>query len=128
MRRFGSNAMPAYRLRSRGEGTGTRVPRCSERGGSRGAGGPTGATASTGASRLAAVQCGTSTSIGSGTCGTWNACGTEAGAVASSFAHLDVRSCFSLKEGAFTPEQLVARAAELGMPAVALTDRDGLYG
>ena len=42
--------------------------------------------------------------------------------------HLDVRSCFSLKEGAFTPEQLVSRAVELGMPAVALTDRDGLYG
>ena len=42
--------------------------------------------------------------------------------------HLDVRSCFSLKEGAFTPEQLVGRAVELGMPAVALTDRDGLYG
>jgi error-prone DNA polymerase len=48
--------------------------------------------------------------------------------VAASFAHLDVRSCFSLKEGAFTPEQLVARAGELQMPAVALTDRDGLYG
>src|SRR3954471_15329313 len=44
------------------------------------------------------------------------------------FVHLDVRSCFSLKEGAFTPEQLVARAAAMGMPAVALTDRDGLYG
>ena len=44
------------------------------------------------------------------------------------FVHLDVRSCFSLKEGAFTPEQLVSRAAELGMPFVALTDRDGLYG
>jgi len=44
------------------------------------------------------------------------------------FVHLDVRSCFSLKEGAFTPEQLVGRAVELGMPAVALTDRDGLYG
>ncbi|MEP6757578.1 MAG: DNA polymerase III subunit alpha [Actinomycetota bacterium] len=48
--------------------------------------------------------------------------------MASSFAHLDVRSCFSLKEGAFTPEQLVAHAAQLEMPAVALTDRDGLYG
>ncbi len=46
----------------------------------------------------------------------------------SPFVHLDVRSCFSLKEGAFTPEQLEARVAELGMPAVALTDRDGLYG
>ena len=42
--------------------------------------------------------------------------------------HLDVRSCFSLKEGALTPEQLARRAAELGMPAVAMTDRDGLYG
>ena len=45
-----------------------------------------------------------------------------------SFIHLDVRSCFSLKEGAFTPEQLARRAAELGMGAVAMTDRDGLYG
>jgi error-prone DNA polymerase len=42
--------------------------------------------------------------------------------------HLDVRSCFSLKEGAFTPEQLARSAAALGMPAAALTDRDGLYG
>ena len=39
-----------------------------------------------------------------------------------------MRSCFSIKEGAFTPEQLARRAAELGMPAVAMTDRDGLYG
>ncbi len=48
--------------------------------------------------------------------------------MASSFVHLDVRSCFSLKEGAFTPEQLAHRAAALDMPAVAMTDRDGLYG
>ncbi|HTG47621.1 MAG TPA: DNA polymerase III subunit alpha [Actinomycetota bacterium] len=44
------------------------------------------------------------------------------------FAHLDVRSFFSLKEGAFAPEDLARRAAELGMPAVAIADRDGLYG
>ncbi len=44
------------------------------------------------------------------------------------FVHLDVRSFFSLKEGAFSPEHLARRAAELRMPAVALTDRDGLYG
>jgi error-prone DNA polymerase len=44
------------------------------------------------------------------------------------FVHFDVRTAFSLKEGAFTPEQLVRRVAELGMPAVAMTDRDGLYG
>jgi error-prone DNA polymerase len=44
------------------------------------------------------------------------------------FVHLDVRSFFSLKDGAFSPEDLARRAAGLGMPAVALTDRDGLYG
>ena len=48
--------------------------------------------------------------------------------VATQFVHLDVRSCFSLKEGAFTPEQLAARADQLRMPAVAICDRDGLYG
>ena len=46
----------------------------------------------------------------------------------SPFVHLDVRSCFSLKEGAFTPEQLVSHAAGLNMPAIALTDRNALYG
>jgi error-prone DNA polymerase len=48
--------------------------------------------------------------------------------MAPSFVHLDVRSFFSIKEGAFSPEHLARRAAELGMPAVALADRDGLYG
>src|SRR5438067_4801169 len=42
--------------------------------------------------------------------------------------HLNVRSYFSMKDGAFSPEDLAVRAAELGMPAVAMTDRDGLYG
>ncbi|MEA2551090.1 MAG: error-prone polymerase, partial [Actinomycetota bacterium] len=46
----------------------------------------------------------------------------------SPFVHLDVRSCFSIKEGAFIPEALVTHAAAAGMSAVALTDRDGLYG
>jgi error-prone DNA polymerase len=46
----------------------------------------------------------------------------------SGFVHLDVRSFFSFKEGAFAPEQLAEQAAWLGMPAVAVTDRDGLYG
>ncbi|HSJ50060.1 MAG TPA: DNA polymerase III subunit alpha [Actinomycetota bacterium] len=44
------------------------------------------------------------------------------------FVHLDVRSYFSIKEGALSPEALARRAAVLGMPAVALTDRDGVYG
>jgi error-prone DNA polymerase len=45
-----------------------------------------------------------------------------------SFVHLHCRSYFSLKDGAFSPEDLARCAAELGMPAVAMTDRDGLYG
>jgi error-prone DNA polymerase len=48
--------------------------------------------------------------------------------MSSPFVHLEVRSFFSLKEGACSPEDLARRARELGMPAVALTDRDGLYG
>jgi error-prone DNA polymerase len=45
-----------------------------------------------------------------------------------SFVHLNVRSYFSMKDGAHSPEDLAGRAAALGMPVVALTDRDGLYG
>src|SRR6266542_1189112 len=44
------------------------------------------------------------------------------------FVHLNVRSYFSMKDGALSPEDLALRAAELGMPAVSLTDRDGLCG
>ncbi|HYH27881.1 MAG TPA: PHP domain-containing protein, partial [Actinomycetota bacterium] len=48
--------------------------------------------------------------------------------MSSSFVHLHCRSYFSLKDGAFSPEALVERAAALGMPAVAMTDRDSLLG
>ena len=44
------------------------------------------------------------------------------------FAHLHVASSYSLRYGMATPRALAARAADLGMPALALTDRDGLYG
>ena len=44
------------------------------------------------------------------------------------FAHLHVASSFSLRYGTATPQALAARAAGLGMSALALTDRDGLYG
>lgn len=44
------------------------------------------------------------------------------------FAHLHVASGYSLRYGASTPAALVERAASLGQPALALTDRDGLYG
>ena len=44
------------------------------------------------------------------------------------FVHLHVASGYSLRHGASHPEALVARAAELGMDALALTDRDGVHG
>lgn len=44
------------------------------------------------------------------------------------FTHLRVASAYSLQYGPATPEQLVARAAEWDMSALALTDRDGILG
>lgn len=44
------------------------------------------------------------------------------------FVHLHVASGYSLKYGASHPHQLVARAAEVEMDTLALTDRDGVYG
>ncbi len=44
------------------------------------------------------------------------------------FVHLHVASGYSLRYGASTPAALVHRAAEHGYDALALTDRDGLYG
>ena len=45
-----------------------------------------------------------------------------------SFLHLNVASGYSLKYGTTHPHDLVQRAAEFEMPALALTDRDGLAG
>ncbi|MHC4592744.1 MAG: PHP domain-containing protein, partial [Planctomycetota bacterium] len=44
------------------------------------------------------------------------------------FAHLHVHSNYSLLQGAFSVQELIETASELGMPAVALTDTNGLYG
>jgi len=44
------------------------------------------------------------------------------------FTHLHVHSGFSFLYGTFTPEALVHRAREMGFSAVALTDKNGLYG
>jgi error-prone DNA polymerase len=44
------------------------------------------------------------------------------------FAHLHVASSYSMRYGTASPAMLAARARELGLPALALTDRDGLYG
>ncbi len=44
------------------------------------------------------------------------------------YVELHCHSAFSLLDGASSPEELARRAAELEMPALALTDHDGLYG
>ena len=44
------------------------------------------------------------------------------------YVELHARSAFSFLEGASLPEILMARCAELRMPAMALLDRNGLYG
>jgi len=44
------------------------------------------------------------------------------------YIELHANSAFSFLLGASLPEQLAERAAELGIPAMALIDRDGLYG
>ncbi|NLG29002.1 MAG: DNA polymerase III subunit alpha, partial [Chloroflexi bacterium] len=45
----------------------------------------------------------------------------------NAYIELHAHSCFSLLDGAATPEALLDRAVEIGMPALALTDHDGLY-
>ncbi len=53
---------------------------------------------------------------------------SERSSGAPRYAELRCRSCFSFLAGASHPEELVARAAELGLSALALADRNGLYG
>jgi len=44
------------------------------------------------------------------------------------YVELHSSSAFSFLEGASRPEDLVSRAKELELPAIALVDRDGVYG
>lgn len=46
----------------------------------------------------------------------------------TNYAPLWVKSHYSFLEGASYPEELVEQAHALGLPALALTDRDGVYG
>ena len=46
----------------------------------------------------------------------------------SDFVHLKVRSAYSLTEGANNVDKVVALAKENAMPAVAITDRNNLFG
>ena len=52
-------------------------------------------------------------------------CGRDGGLT---YIELHAASAFSFLDGASTPEALVERAAALGYPALALLDRDGVYG
>src|SRR5258705_3927225 len=47
---------------------------------------------------------------------------------AADFVHLHVASAYSVRYGVASPAGLVGRAVQHGMGALALTDRDGLYG
>jgi error-prone DNA polymerase len=58
--------------------------------------------------------------------GTRQAAGTSLSA--SSYVELHAHSAYSFLDGASLPEELAARAAELGYDALALTDHDGVYG
>ena len=44
------------------------------------------------------------------------------------YVELHCHSAYSLLDGTSAPANLVTRAADLGMDALALTDRDGVYG
>ena len=46
----------------------------------------------------------------------------------TNYVELHARSAFSFLEGASVPEELIAAALGLQMPAMALLDRDGVYG
>jgi error-prone DNA polymerase len=48
--------------------------------------------------------------------------------MSADYIELHARSAFSFLEGSALPEDLAERAAELGYPALAMGDRDGLYG
>ncbi|MFL5931353.1 MAG: PHP domain-containing protein, partial [Gaiellaceae bacterium] len=54
--------------------------------------------------------------------------GTATTARSAPYVELHAHSAYSFLDGASHPEELAARAAELGYSALAVTDHDGLYG
>src|SRR3954453_7948872 len=44
------------------------------------------------------------------------------------YVGLHLHTAFSFLDGASLPEEMIARASELGYRALALTDHDGIYG
>src|SRR3954468_988177 len=61
------------------------------------------------------------TAISRAKAGLWRRAMTE-------YVELHARSAFSFLEGASLPEEMAAVCAELGMPAMALLDGNGVYG
>ncbi len=53
---------------------------------------------------------------------------SRSGAHDADYIELHAASAFSFLEGASQPEEMAERAAELNMPAIALADRNGVYG
>ena len=51
-----------------------------------------------------------------------------AAAERDAYVELHCHSAYSFLDGASAPEELAQRAAELGYPALALTDHDGVWG
>src|SRR6266567_2034812 len=49
-------------------------------------------------------------------------------AVGPSYAELHCHSAFSFLDGTSPPDELLAEAHRLGYPALALTDKNGIYG
>src|ERR1700681_1928635 len=54
--------------------------------------------------------------------------GSSSASMTSAYAELHCHSNYSFLEGALHPDELVARARDLEMPALAITDRNGFYG
>jgi error-prone DNA polymerase len=54
--------------------------------------------------------------------------GRKARVSVAEYVELHAHSAYSFLDGASLPEELAVRAAELGYPALALTDHDGVYG
>ena len=60
--------------------------------------------------------------------GSWRVSFTDSPLSLLVFVHLHTRSWFSFRAGGSCPADLVQHAARLGQPALALTDRHGIYG
>src|SRR3954469_1106630 len=52
----------------------------------------------------------------------------SAGDIRLMYVELHARSAFSFLEGGSLPEALTSRSADIGMPSMALLDRNGFYG